>query len=171
MKLKITFQKILIISCALFFLSCSKNNPPEQQTNKDKVQQNKKQEEQPVNPDDTNLTPPELFAVTIQSDFLNGNEDEDLGDYFEQELYKYSQNYRGASVNEINESTWLVTLENNQATKNFMLQKFLDFKSNEYYFVLKEVTLTPSELLTICASSRKLDLGPTEQTEVQQQPK
>lgn len=160
---KIRYSLFLI---PLLFFSCSKNNPPEQQ-NKDKVQQNKKQEEQPNNETDTSLSPPELFGVTIQSDFLNESDDEDLGDYLENELYKYSQNFRGASVNEINSSTWLVTLENNQTTKNFLLQKFLDFKTSDYYFVLKETNLSISELLLITSSGKKLNLNPPEQPEMQ----
>lgn len=127
------------------FVSCSKEEKSPQGVKNNKQQQVKPED---VDNSDTAMTPEEKFSSSITLDFLDTPEDEDLTDYLETQLFKYSQNYRGASVMQLSNTIWFVSLENNNSTKNFLLQKFVDFNSNDYYFVLKETNLTTAEVIS-----------------------
>jgi hypothetical protein len=100
------------------------------------------------NPSDTILTPEERFSFSLMSDFLNSSEDDDLADFVESEIYKTAQNYNGTAMVEITPSTWLVTFEKEGTSKNYLLQKYVDIKSNECYFNLKETSLTISDVVS-----------------------
>lgn len=135
---------IIICLTLLFISSCSKDdNTTSQQNSQQRVQQ-----EEPDETLDTNLTPEEKFSTSILIDFLDDSEDEDLADYLETEIYKLNGNYNGASVIEMAPSLWLVMLEKDGSTKNYLLQKFVGFQSNEYYFRMKETTLTPADVIS-----------------------
>jgi hypothetical protein len=135
----ILFAFILII-----FASCSKEE--KQTTKQEKTPQNQV-EEIDDNPSDTEMTPGKRFSTSIMLDFLD-SDDEFLGEYIESEIYKMGANYTGASVVELNLSTWLVVLEKEGAVKNYLLQKFVDFKTNDYYFRMKETALTITDVIT-----------------------
>lgn len=120
---------------------CSKNDtPPQQNTPKQQV-------EDGDNPADTNLTPEEKFSSSILIDFLSDSDDEDLASFLETEIYKLGSSFNGAAVVEVTPSTWLVSLEKNGVVKNYLLQKYVDFKSNEYYFSFKETTLAITDVI------------------------
>ena len=57
-------------------------------------------------------------------------------------------NFNGASVIEVTPSTWLVSLEKDGTVKNYLLQKYVDLKSNEYYFSFKETTLNLTDVIS-----------------------
>ena len=130
---------LLIFILSLFLSSCSKDDTATQQ----KVQNDDSDELL-----DTNLTPEEKFSSAILIDFLNDSEDEDLAEYLETEIYKMNANYNGASVIEMTPSLWLVMLEKDGSTKNFLLQKFVGFQSNENYFRMKETTLSATDVFS-----------------------
>lgn len=124
-----------------FFVSCSKDE-------KIPTQQQKTQQEDVDNPADTNLTPEEKFSSSIMMDFLNDSDDEDLADFLESEIYKMGANYKGASVVQIYPAVWFVMLEKDGKTKNYLLQKFVDLKTNEYYFNLRETQLNMTDIIS-----------------------
>lgn len=137
-------MRYLLFSFILvFFVSCSKEDKSTEQNNTAG-----NQIEDSDNPADTNLTPEEKFSTSILLDFLNDSEDEDLAEYLETQIYKMGSDYTGASVIEVTPSTWLVMLEKGGTTKNYLLQKFVDFKSNEYYFSMKETLLTVTDVIS-----------------------
>ncbi len=138
------FLNFLIALSVLFFFSCSKE---EKQPNNKIPKQETKQDET-ENPSDTLMTPEEKFSSSIMIDFLDQPDDEDLEDYLQDELFKYSKDYRGASVLQLTNATWFVTLQNSGSAKNFILQKFVDFNSNDYYFILKETSLGITDVVT-----------------------
>jgi hypothetical protein len=100
------------------------------------------------NPEDSTMTPEEQFSTSIMSDFLDDSDDEDLQDYLETEIYKYAQNYNGVSVIELSPSTWFVSFEKDGNNKNFILQKYIDFKSTDAYFRMKETNLTVNDIVS-----------------------
>jgi hypothetical protein len=81
-------------------------------------------------------------------DFLNDSDDEDLSDFLEDQVYKMGANFRGASLVELNPSTWLLMLEKDGVTKNYLIQKFVDFTTNEDYFRMKETALTITDVIS-----------------------
>lgn len=131
---------LLILLISAILISCSKEETPQTQQ---KVTQDDSD-----NPADTNLTAEEKFSAAILVDFLNDSEDEDLGSFLETEIYKMGANFNGASVIEITPSTWLVSLEKEGSVKNYLLQKYVDLKSNEYYFSFKETTLNLTDVIS-----------------------
>lgn len=133
----------LFIVIIFIFSSCSKDDKTTQ-TNAPKTQI----EDIDDNPADTNMTPEEKFSTSILIDFLNDSGDEDLAEYLETEIYKMNSSYRGASVIEITPSTWLVMLEKDGTTKNYLVQKYVDFTTNEEYFKMKETSLTPTDVFS-----------------------
>jgi len=130
---------IILILFLFFFSSCSKDEKQQQQ----KVQQDDSEDQL-----DTNLTPEEKFSSAILIDFLNDSDDEDLAGYLETEIYKMNANYNGASVIELAPSLWLVMLEKDGSTKNYLLQKFVGFQSNENYFRMRETTITAADVVS-----------------------
>jgi hypothetical protein len=56
--------------------------------------------------------------------------------------------YKGASIVEVTPSVWFITLEKDTLSKNYLLQKFFEFKTNNYYFSLKETSLTITDIIT-----------------------
>lgn len=133
----------LAVLLAVIFISCSKEEKPINQQTTDK-----KQNEDVENSADTNLTPEEKFSTSVMVDFLNDSDDDDLADFLESEIFKQGSSYTGAAVIEVTPSTWLVTLEKDGTTKNYLLQKFVDFKTNEYYFSYKETGLTITDVIS-----------------------
>lgn len=133
----------LLILVSVIFISCSKEDKPVTQQNQQKVQN-----EDNDSPADTNLTPEEKFSSSILIDFLGDSDDEDLGEFLETEIFKMGANYNGASVVEITPSTWLVSLEKDGNIKNYLLQRYVDFKTNDYYFSMKETTLTLTDVIS-----------------------
>ena len=131
---------IIFILFLFFFSSCSKDDKQQQQQ---KVQQDDSEEQL-----DTNLTPEEKFSSSILIDFLNDSDDADLSEYLETEIYKMNANYNGASVIELAPSLWLVMLEKDGSTKNYLLQKFVGFQSNENYFRMRETTITAADVIS-----------------------
>jgi hypothetical protein len=138
------FSVILIFIFLLCFISCSKKEE------KPVVTDNKQQSEQNQNtqapvddtaPADTNLTPEEKFSSSVMADFLDGSEDEDLAGFLEDEVFKYSNNYTGAAIIGLSSSTWLLALEKDNTTRNYIIQKYVDFKTNDYYFRMNETNL------------------------------
>jgi hypothetical protein len=132
---------ILLIPAFILLNSCSKEEKP-------LPQQQKTLQEEPDIPVDTNLTPQEKFSSSIILDFVNDTEDDGLAAYLETEVYKLGANYTGASVIEISPAVWFVLLEKDGKTKNYLLQKFVNFKTNEYYFNMKETTLTITDIIS-----------------------
>ena len=131
---------LLILLISAILISCSKEETPQTQQ---KVTQDDSD-----NPADTNLTAEEKFSAAILVDFLNDSEDEDLGSFLETEIYKMGASFNGASVIEVTPSTWLVSLEKDGTVKNYLLQKYVDLKSNEYYFSFKETTLNLTDVIS-----------------------
>ncbi|HEY3250099.1 MAG TPA: hypothetical protein VGK25_03170 [Ignavibacteria bacterium] len=116
-------------------MSCQKDNTPPPQDEDD-------------NTADTNLTPQEKFSSSVMVDFLNDSDDEDLSEYLENQIYKMGADYKGASIVEVSPAVWFITMEKDTLSKNYVLQKFVDFKTNEYYFRLKETSLTITDIIT-----------------------
>jgi hypothetical protein len=148
---------ILFAFIIIFFASCSKEE--KQTTQKEKTPKNQVEDVE-ENPSDTEMTPEEKFSTSIMLDFLD-SDDEYLSDYLESEIYKMGVNYTGASVVELNPSTWLVMLEKDGAVKNYLLQKYVDFNTNDYYFKLKETPLTVTDVIT--RKEAKTYTAPSEQ--------
>ncbi len=134
---------ILILFILAGFISCSSDDKSTQQ--KQNTQNN--QQDDIENPADTILTPEEKFSASIISDFLGDPDDEDLMLYLETEIYKLGSSYKGVAVVEVTPSTWLVSFEKDSTVKNYLLQKYVDFKTNEYYFSLKETNLTITDII------------------------
>lgn len=161
-----TFRKLsalfFILIFSIIFLSCSKDK----ENITEKTQQ-KVQEDEDFNPADTNLTVEEKFSSSILNDFLSNSEDDDLAAYLEDELFKYNDKFRGASLTQLTESLWFVSLENQGTTKNYLLQKFVDFRTNDYYFNLKETSLAINDV-TLAAAMFK-NSASVKETELQKQ--
>jgi len=141
-------KKIFILLLLAGLMSCSKT---EKQGEKESANKNQEEVE---NPADTIMTVEEKFSSSILSDFLDDTDDDDLAVYLEDELFKFSQNYRGASVLQISHSLWFVSLEGQNNMKNFLLQKFVDFNTNEYYFRLTDTPLNVSDIIVNSSLSR-----------------
>lgn len=135
---------ILFSILFVLFISCSKE---EKQTSKQEKAPKNQVEDTDDNPSDTNMTLEEKFSTSIMLDFLD-SDDGALGDFLESEIFKMGANYTGASVVELNPSTWLVILEKDGTEKNYLLQKFVDFNTNEYYFRLKETPLNVTDVIS-----------------------
>ena len=134
---------IIALLTATVLISCSKEDKPVTQQKQQNVQQDDED-----SPADTNLTAEEKFSASILIDFLGDSEDEDLAEFLETEIYKMGVNYKGISIVEITPSTWLVSFEKDSTMKNYLLQKYVEFRSNEYYFSLKESTLTITDVVS-----------------------
>ncbi len=137
---------LLVISALVtsaMVISCSKDDKSTQQQTSDK-----KQNEENENPADTNLTAEEKFSSSVLVDFLNDSDDEDLAFFLETQIYKMGANYSGAAVVEVTPSTWLLSLEKDGTLKNYLIQKYIDFKTNENYFRMKETTLTLTDIIS-----------------------
>ncbi len=134
---------IIILFTAAVLISCTKEDKPVTQ----QKQQNTQQDDGD-SPADTNLTAEEKISASILIDFLDDSEDEDLAEFLETEVYKMGVNYNGVSVVEITPSTWLVSFEKDSTMKNYLLQKYVEFKSNDYYFSLRETSLTITDIIS-----------------------
>lgn len=131
----------LIFLLSFFFLAgCSKEEKPQ-------VNQQQKNTEQD-NSEDINLTPQEQYSTSLLTDFLDGSEDEDLANFLETEVFdKMGGSYSGSSIIELSPSTWLLCLEKDSVMKNYLIQKFVNFKTNDYYFRMKETSLTVNDVI------------------------
>ena len=133
---------IIILFLLAGFTSCTKDDKQPEQDGK------KLQQEETDLTVDTNLTPEEKFSAAIMTDFLDDSEDDDLAGFLESEIYTMGAAYNGASVTEVTPSTWLVSFEKDGTVKNYLLQKYADIKTNEYYFSMKETSLTVTDVIS-----------------------
>ncbi len=142
-KMKKILLLTVIAACSFFLSSCSQDDKtPSRQ---DRAPKN--QIEDLDDTGDTVMTAAEKFSTAILIDFLNDSNDGDLAEYLENEIYKLGSGYRGASVIQATPSTWLVILEKDGSTRNYLVQKFLDFTTNESYFRMNETTLTATDII------------------------
>ena len=132
-------KSILILFVLAGLFSCSGD---------DKQDKLSDQQDDSESPADTNLTPQEKFSSSIITDFLGDPDDDDLTFYLETEIYKLAVNYKGAAVIELTPSTWFVSFEKDSTARNYLLQKYVDLRSNEYYFRFNETTLTLTDIIT-----------------------
>ena len=144
--MKIYQSLLLIIISAFLIAGCSKKEDKPLTEKKQETTEQLNNNGEIENPQDTVLSPEEQFSTAIMSDFLENSEDEDLQDYLETEIYKYGETYNGVSVIAISPSTWFVSFEKDNNNKNFILQKYLDFKSGDPYFRMKETNLTVNDI-------------------------
>lgn len=141
---------VIVIIISVLIIGCSKDNKQTTTNDKPPTGQNQKTDT-PVDdnaPLDTNLTPEEKFSSSVMVDFLDDAEDEDLEGFLEDEVFKFSSNYTGAAVIGLSPSTWLLSLEKDNTTKNYLIQKYVDFKTNEYYFKMNETSLKITDAIT-----------------------
>jgi hypothetical protein len=123
---------VLILSV---FISCSKDESEDDN------------ESDTEESDTTNLTPAEKFSTSLMADFLNEEEDDALELYLEEVFYpQYNGKYKGASITKLGNSVWLITTDEPDE-KNFTLQKFVNMKTDDYYFKLKETKMTIEDIL------------------------
>ncbi len=144
------FSIYILLAAALISLaSCSKKDEkPVTDNKKQSVQNPDSQTEDENAPADTNLTPEEKFSTSIMTDFLDELDDEDLQGFLEDEVFKFSNNYTGAAVIGLTSSTWLLTLEKDNSTKNYIIQKYVDFKTNDYYFTMNETGMKVPDIVS-----------------------
>jgi len=142
----------LFLICTILFISCSKE---------DKNQQPLQKSGETETTVDTNLTPQEKFSSSMLIDFMDESDDAELADYLETEIYRMGAEFTGASIVEISPAVWFIMLEKDGISKNYLLQKFVNFKSNEYYFTLKETYLTITDIVT----KRKVNTSAGEMSE------
>lgn len=135
-------KHFIFLVLLIIVFSCSNEDNKQKQIDE---KQSNKDETEIIQ--DTNLTPEEKFTVSILTDFLNDSDDEDLASFLETEIYKMRANYNGAAIAEITPSTWIVALEKEGSVKNYILQKYVDFTTNEYYFTMKETNLNITDFL------------------------
>lgn len=136
--MKFIFFFIILVS--VFIIGCSKEENTQQKV--------KNQTEEFEIAEDIISTPEEKFSASILEDFLAETEDDDLASFLESEIYRQSANFNGAAVVEVTPSTWLISLEKDGKVKNYMLQKYVDFKTNEYYFTLKETSVSITDVIS-----------------------
>lgn len=134
----------ILLTAAFFSAGCSKTEDKPQEKRQETTQQQNNDETD--NPQDTAMSPEEQFSTSIMTDFLGDSDDDDLQDYIETEIYKNAQNYNGVSMIELSPSTWFVSFEKDGNNKNFILQKYIDFKTSDYYFRMKETNLTVNDI-------------------------
>lgn len=151
MNIRQFFTAAMISSLLLFvFVSCSKDDKTKTNSDKQTTTQQSTDNQLPEDnsPADTNLTPEEKFSTSVMEDFLDSTEDEDLQGFLEDEVFKNQQGYNGAAVIALSPSTWLLALEKDNNTKNYLIQKFVDFKTNDYYFRMNETQLKISDVVS-----------------------
>jgi hypothetical protein len=93
------------------------------------------------------MTPEEKFSSSLLYDLIGDADDDDLADFLETTVYKMSLGYTGISIAEITPAAWLVMFEKEGNVKNYLLQKYMDVKSNDFYFQIKETHLTMSDII------------------------
>lgn len=130
-----------LLLASLFIVACSQDDKPVQQ------QTDKKTGDDQEIIEEINLTPEEKFSTGILIDFLDDSEDDDLASFLETEIFKMGASYNGCAVVEVTPSTWLVIMEKDSTSKNYLLQKYVDFKTNENYFNMKETTLGLTDVI------------------------
>jgi hypothetical protein len=133
----------LMIFLVLGLVSCSKDDNPEV----DQKEQTSQTEEGDTGID-PNLSAEEKFSTAILMDFLGDPEDEDLAGFLESQIFTMGANYNGAAVVEVTPSTWIVALEKDGTVKNHILQRYVNLKTNEYYFTFKETTLSIPDVIS-----------------------
>jgi hypothetical protein len=158
--------RIFLVLFCFVLISCSKEN----KTTTEKQTPSKNESEEIENPQDTNMTPEERFSSSIMTDLLDNSDDDDLASYLEDELHKYGDTYRGTTVLQLADNLWFVTLDNPAASKNFLLEKFIDFKTNDYYFKLTETNLKISDVITPASLFRNSKPEKEQQESTQQKP-
>lgn len=139
------FNITIAFLIAFTFISCSKEKDKQVS---DKQTQKTSDDDEIDNPADTIMTPEEAFSSALLIEYLNDSDDEDLAEYLETEIYKMGGDFTGVAVVEATPSTWLVTLEKDNTSKNYLLQKYLNIKANENYFRIKETNLTISDIIS-----------------------
>ena len=110
---------ILLISIVMFS-ACSE---------KDKTAENEDDQ------DTTQLTKGVLFSAVMLNDFLQLEDDEDLGLFLENEIYPLVAGSPRVSMDRLSGSEYLVTYDSAGQNKNLIIQRFYNPKGEHTFFV------------------------------------
>lgn len=109
----------LLLVTAFIFLACSKdNNEGEASDDTDTVQ----------------LTGGVLFSAVMLNDYLQLEDDEDLGMYLETEIYPIVAGSRKVSMERIAPSVYGLTYDSAGQTKSMIIERFYNPKDERAFF-------------------------------------
>ncbi|MCX7833277.1 MAG: hypothetical protein N2490_03620 [Ignavibacteria bacterium] len=95
--------------------------------------------------DTSSITPAESFALTMVDNFI-GEEDEDLSDYLENEIYPLVSKSEKVIIDKISTSLYILTYIENGNEKNFLIEKFYNPIKDEVSFSKKEINQSARKL-------------------------
>ncbi len=124
---------LLCAAAAAFIFSCGKDNSQKPVT---ETQRNEKSNEQSSSDEDadTVLTPQEAFSSSLVQDILGDEDDPDLEEYLEEEIYPVVLKSQKVTIDRISSSIFLLTYDEAGARKNFFIQKFYNPRKDEFVF-------------------------------------
>jgi hypothetical protein len=114
------FLYFLLVT-ALMFAACSERDKPEDEAAND-------------NNDTTQLTKGVLFSAVMLNDYLQLEDDEDLGVYLETEIYPLVANSRKVSMERIAPAVYGLTYDSAGQTKSLIIERFYNPKEERVFF-------------------------------------
>lgn len=98
---------------------------------------NNKEEETEVL-DTSSLSKEELFASVMVGDFLK-EDDDDLQEYFQVEIYPIVSNAERIFIEKISTSEYMVTFSEANSDKRIIIHKYFDLLNDQVFFEKSEV--------------------------------
>ncbi len=127
------YKTILTIIISLFLLSCNKENPSDHKTENSRTET-----ESDDNDSDATLSDEEAFSSALVLGIMSEDEDPELQDYLEEQIYPIVSKSNKVTLDRISSSVYLLSYEENGVMKNYIIQKFYDPAADEMVFEKRE---------------------------------
>ena len=123
------FRIILILFVALALYSCGNNEPSHEETNGD-TETTEEQEDG----DTTAISEAELFSMVLVNDVLQGQEENDLQVFLEEDIYPTMEGVSKVTLDRLSASVYILTYEKDGSKSSILIQKFYDPVNEQIVF-------------------------------------
>lgn len=128
---------LLIFAFSVFLISCGKEETQKQRSD---IQKNETQESNEDN-SDTSMTAEELFSFALIQNIMGEEEDIELQDYLEEQIYPLVSGSDKVTIDRISSSLYLLSYNDGGNAKNLLIQKFYNPAKDEFVFDKKDIEL------------------------------
>lgn len=124
------FRTILVVLSVIFLYACGNNEPAHDENGNTETETTEEQE----SGDTTSLTEAELFSMVLVNDVLQGQEENDLQVYLEEEIYPTMEGATKVTLDRLSASVYILTYERDSSKSSILIQKFYDPANEQIVF-------------------------------------
>ena len=128
---------LIMFAVSILLFSCSKEDDTKLNTESG----NNQKQESSEDDSDTTMTAEEAFSSALVLEILGDQEDPELQEYLEEQIYPIVSKSDKVTIDRISASLYLLSYYDGGSMKNILIQKFYNPAEDEFAFEKKETDL------------------------------